>query len=73
MAVWRALTLSYSLLCGIQELVLAAAGITEPDAHVCPEATDCVDVALLQLGDQHCVDILQPLGVDLKDSETFGV
>lgn len=56
----------YSLLCGVQELVLAAAAVTHSDAHVCPETTDGVHVAPLQLGDPHRVHLLQPLGIDLK-------
>lgn len=56
----------YSLLCGVQELVLAATAVTDPDAHVCPEAADCVNIAPFQLGDLHCVYVLQPLGIDLK-------
>lgn len=64
---------SYSLFCGVQELILAATAITDPDARVCPEAADCVNVAPLQLVDLHCVHILQPLGVDLKDSERLRV
>lgn len=57
--------LSYSLLRGVQELVLAAPAVTDPEARICPEAADCVHVASLQLVDVHCVDVLQPLGVDL--------
>lgn len=59
-------TAQYSLLRGVQELVLAAAAVADPDAHVRPQAADGIDVALLQLGDLHRVYVLQPLGVDLK-------
>lgn len=64
--------LSYSLLRGVQELVLAAPAVTDPEARICPEAADCVHVASLQLVDVHCVDVLQPLGVDLEDGERDG-
>lgn len=56
----------YSLLCGVQELVLAAAAVADPNAHVRPQAADRIDVALLQLGDLHRVYVPHPLGVDLK-------
>lgn len=48
----------YSLLCGVQELVLAASAVTDPDAKVCPEPADSIDITPLQLGDLHCVYIL---------------
>lgn len=71
---WHRLkTSSYSLFCGVQELVLAAAAVTDPDAQVSPEAADRVDIAPLQLGDLHRVYILQPLGVDLKDSKRLAI
>ncbi|TNN59656.1 hypothetical protein EYF80_030142 [Liparis tanakae] len=65
--------LSYSLLRGVQELVLAAPAVTDPEARIRPEAADCVHVASLQLVDVHCVDVLQPLGVDLEDGERDGL
>lgn len=57
----------YSLLRGVQELVLAAAAVTDPYPWVSPEAADGVDVPPLQPCDLHCVHILQQLGVHLKD------
>lgn len=60
----------YSLLCGVQELVLAAAAVADPDAHVRPQTADCVDIAALQLGDLHRVYVLHPLGVDLKGGDS---
>lgn len=56
----------YSLLSGVQELVLAATAVTHPDPHVGPETADCVNVAPLQLSDVHRVHILQPFCIDLK-------
>lgn len=66
-------TSSYSLFCGVQELVFAATAITSPDAPVCPEPADCINEAPLQMGDLHCVHILQPLGIDLKSSKSHGI
>lgn len=63
-------TSQYSLLRGVQELVLAAAAVADADAHVRPQAADGIHVALLQLGDLHRVYVLQPLGVDLKGRGT---
>lgn len=60
------LTSCYSLLSGVQELVLAATAVTHPDSHVSPETADCVNVAPLQLSDVHCVHVLQPFCIDLK-------
>lgn len=60
---------SYSLLCGVQELILAAAAVTDPDARVCPETADCINIALFQMGDLHCVHFLQLPSIMLKDSE----
>lgn len=59
----------YSLLCGVQQLVLAAAAVTDTDAGVCPQAADCLYVTSLQLGDLHRVYFLQPFGKHLKDSK----
>lgn len=60
---------AYSLLCGVQELVLAAAAVAAPDARIRPQAADGVDVAMLQLSDLHRVDVLYPLGVGLEGGE----
>lgn len=60
---------AYSLLRGVQELVLAAAAVADPDAHVRPQAADRVDVAVLQLSDLHRVYVLHPLGIGLKGGD----
>lgn len=57
----------YSLFCGVQELIFAAAAVTDSDTRVCPEPADGIDIASLQLGDMHCVNVLQPLSKYLKD------
>ena len=54
------------LLCGIQELVLAAAPVAGPDAGVGPKVSDGVYVTPIQLGDLHRVHILDPLSIHLR-------
>lgn len=57
----------YSLFCGVQELILAATAVTDPDTRVCPEPADGINIAPLQLGDMHRVYVLQPLSKYLKN------
>ena len=58
------------LLCGVQELVLAAAPVAGPEAGVGPEVSDGVHVAPVQLCDLHRVHVLDPLGIHLRGQGT---
>lgn len=63
----KTLFILHSLLRGVQELVLAASAVADPNARVGPEAADGVHVISLQCGDMQRVDVLHLTGVELRD------